>query len=187
MKHLYFFSGPCGCGKSSLADAFARRRVEQGDRRQVYVIHGDSFHAGFVEREENRPFPEDGRWEASLSWLEVLDFNWDCLLSVAEKALSRGLDVVIDYVVETELPRVKKLAREQNAHLHYIVLTASREELTRRITQRGDVEMIPRSLFLKEKLESMAENQSYLLDNTALSIAQELERLDKEDFHVQLD
>jgi len=52
-----------------------------------------------------------------LAWEQVLKFNWECMLDVAEKALVRGLDVVIDYVVEDELPLLQKLSKEQNAKL----------------------------------------------------------------------
>ncbi len=187
MQHIYFFSGPCGCGKSTLADAYTKHLVKQGLRRQVYVIHGDDFHGGFVEAEEGISFPEDGQWETCLPWLDILAFNWDCLLTVADKALARGLDVVIDYVVEEELPRLKALARAHHAQLHYIVLTASREALIQRITQRGDVEMIPRSLFLKEKLDAMPENRGHLFDNSHMTAAQAVAQLDMERFRVELD
>lgn len=71
MSRLYVFSGPCGCGKSMLADAWARHLVDGGEHNQVYVIHGDSFHAGFQY------------------WPDILRFNWECILSVAGKALER--------------------------------------------------------------------------------------------------
>ena len=49
---IYFFSGPCGCGKSTLADAYARKLIFDGVRNQVYVIHGDDFMNGFIKTEE---------------------------------------------------------------------------------------------------------------------------------------
>ena len=48
MSNIYFISGPCGVGKSTLADAFAKYLTNTGIRKQVYVIHGDDFHQGFV-------------------------------------------------------------------------------------------------------------------------------------------
>ena len=45
MRSIFFISGPCGCGKTTFADAFARHLVQQ-ENRTVYVIHGDAFHAG---------------------------------------------------------------------------------------------------------------------------------------------
>ncbi|MCR4599913.1 MAG: hypothetical protein K5678_12895, partial [Acetatifactor sp.] len=43
MGNIYFISGPCGCGKSTLADAYAKYMVKVEKRNQVYVIHGDDF------------------------------------------------------------------------------------------------------------------------------------------------
>lgn len=185
---VYLFSGPCGCGKSTLADGFAKKLVNEGHRKQVYVIHGDDFQAGFVETDNKGPFFVDGQAADSLAWEEILKFNWECILSVAGKALGRGLDVVIDYVVEEELPLLRRLAEEHQARLYYVVLTASEETIRQRITERGDAEMIERSLFLKNELEHMPENQEKLFDNTGKTLEQELAELDLENmekFKVQ--
>lgn len=164
MASIYLFSGPCGCGKSTLATAFAK-----GLDRQAYLIHGDDFHAGFVE-------PQDASVPRA-AWEDILRFNWDCILAVARKALLLGLDVVIDYVVEDELPLVQNLAREFGATLHYIVLTASEETLRTRLQERGDAWLTERSLFLKAKLDAMAENQGRLFDITGMSVEQEIQQL----------
>ena len=55
MPKVIFISGPCGCGKSTFADAYARHLVNR-DRKTIYVIHGDDFHAGFVEVEDKGDF-----------------------------------------------------------------------------------------------------------------------------------
>lgn len=49
MSNIYFISGPCGCGKSTLAEAYAKHLVNKCGKKQVYLIHGDDFHAGFIE------------------------------------------------------------------------------------------------------------------------------------------
>lgn len=160
--NIYLFSGPCGCGKSTLAKAFAEKRAAETGRA-AYIIHGDDFHAGFV---------------GHVAWENVLRFNWDCILSVTGKALEQGLDVTIDYVVEDELPLVEALAARHGATLHYVVLTADEDTLRQRIEARGDVEMIPRSLFLREKLLHMPENQGHLFDNTGMTAEQAVAALD---------
>jgi len=165
MRHIYLISGPCGCGKTSLAKAFAEHLVNEGGRRQVYLVHGDSFHAGFIEAPQNGGCTSEG-----LEWPDILRFNWDCMLTVVRNALTRGLDVVMDYVVEDELPRVCSLAAELNACLHYTVLTASPDAIRQRLRARGNAELIDRALFLKEKLDGLRENQGHLLENTALSV-----------------
>ena len=184
MSNIYFFSGPCGCGKSTLSEAFAKHLVNNCGKKQVYIIHGDDFHAGFIETDDKGDFFVDGQASDALAWLEILKFNWDCLLTVARKVLDRGLDVVIDYVIEEELPLVQKMAEEYDANLYYVVLTASEDAIRQRITERGDVDMIERALFLKNKLDNMPENQGHMFDNTDKSIEEELEQLEIEKFQV---
>ena len=185
MANIYFFSGPCGCGKSTLATAYAKHLVNNCERKQVYLIHGDDFHAGFVESDNKDNFFVDGQASDALLWQDILKFNWDCILTVARKVLEKGLDVVIDYVIEEELPLVQKLAEEYGAKLYYVVLTASQDAIKQRIAQRGDVDMIERALFLKNKLDNLPENQGHLFDNSVLSVEQELAALTIDSYLVQ--
>jgi len=182
MGNIYFFSGPCGCGKSTLADAYVKHLVNKGDKKQVYIIHGDDFQDGFIETDNREKFFEGGQVADVLQWNDILKFNWDCILMVASRALERGLDVVIDYVIEDELPLVQKLAEEYDAKLYYVVLTASCDTIRQRIMQRGDVDLIDRALFLKHKLDNMPENEGHLFDNTDKTIEQEIDELEMEQF-----
>ena len=182
---IYLFSGPCGCGKSTLTRAWAKRMVNEGKRKQIYVIHGDDFHAGFVETDYKGDFFEGGQPTDTLAWEEILKFNWECILDTAGRALSRGLDVAVDYVVEEELPLVRRLAERHHAKLYYIVLTAKEETIRQRIAERGDVELTERALFLKDELDHMSENQGHLFDNTGKTLEQELDELDTERFLLQ--
>ena len=186
MKTIYFISGPCGCGKSTLADAYALHLVKVKKQTRIYVIHGDDFHHGFVGMYEEDAFCAKEQDSNPLAWKQVLKFNWECMLDVAGKALVRGLDVVIDYVVEDELPLLQKLAKKHNAKLYYVVLTASEESITKRLQTRGDEELIERGIFLKKKLENLPENQGHLYDNTGKTVAEEATELSKnmEDFLV---
>ncbi|MBO6066043.1 MAG: AAA family ATPase [Lachnospiraceae bacterium] len=156
MANIYFISGPCGVGKSTLADAYAKHLANTGARKQVYVIHGDDFHQGFVETDYKDSFWKDGQPSDMVGWTEILKFNWECIIDTAAKVLARGLDVVIDYVVEDELPLLQELAKKYEATLYYVVLTASAETITKRIEERGDTEMVERALFLKNKLENLS-------------------------------
>lgn len=184
MANIYFFSGPCGCGKSTLADAYAKHLVNEGGKKQVYLIHGDDFHDGFVEAYQPEEFFVDGQASDALAWESILQFNWECIIDVADKALARGLDVVIDYVIEEELPLVTAFAEKHGAKLYYVVLTAAAEAIRQRIAQRGDVDLIERALFLKNKLDHLPENQGHLFDNTGLTVAEEVARLKMEHFLV---
>ena len=184
MRKIYFISGPCGCGKSTFADAYARHLVREG-RRTVYVIHGDDFHEGFVETEDKPDFfTEDGQPSDQVLWEDILRFNWDCIIATADRALQQDLDVVIDYVIETELPRVKALAEKHQATLYYIVLTADEDEIERRIRSRGDTDLIDRALFLKKALEAMPENRGHLYNNTGKTPEDVAREIDPEQYRV---
>ena len=102
----------------------------------------------------------------------------------AEKALAQGMDVVIDYVIETELPCVRALAEKLDAALYYIVLTADEDELEKRILERGDPDLVERAKFLKRELEAMQENQDHLVDNTGKTAEDLIRGLDPEQFLV---
>ena len=165
MPKIIFISGACGSGKSTFADVYARYLVRR-DHKTVYVIHGDDFHGGFVETEEKDNFFVDGQASDQVLWEDILRFNWDCIIATAQRALQENLNVVIDYVIEDELPRVRELAEKNQASLYYIVLTADADEIEKRIRSRGDVDMIDRALFLKKKLDAMPENRGHLYNNT---------------------
>ena len=180
--NIYVFSGPCGCGKSTLAESYARHLVQHEGRLQVYVIHGDDFHKGFVET-DRRLGPD---YPGFLYWADILRFNWDCMLDVAQKALDRQLDVLIDYVVEDELPLLEDLARRNHANLYYVVLTATEAELRQRLTARGSAGLIERSLFLKEKLEHAPEHRTHLYNISGMTMDEEIAALDIAAYQIPL-
>ena len=184
MPRIFLISGPCGCGKTTFANAFARHLVTQGGKT-VYLIHGDDFHRGFVEPEDKGEFFDNGRPSDPILWEDILRFNWDCMIATADRALRQQLDVVIDYVVEDELPRVRELATTRQAGLYYIVLTAEAETIEKRIRSRGDTDLLKRALFLKNKLEAMPENRGHLYDNTRKSPEDAVREIDPEQFLVQ--
>ena len=166
------------------------RRVRQ---RKIHIcrclgqasIHGDDFHGGFREPEEKDDFFVNGQASDQLLWDSILRFNWDCIITTAQRALQDNLDVVIDYVIEDELPRVRELAEKNRVPLYYIVLTADAEEIERRIRERGDVDLIERALFLKKKLEKMPENQGHIYDNTGKKPEDAIRDIWLEQYRVQ--
>lgn len=175
MSSIWCISGPCGCGKTTLSAALAAQLSRQQGGRQVCLLHGDDFHAALAG---------DERSPAALPWPEVLRFNWDCLISAAGHALARGLDVVLDYVIEDELPRIRSLAAAHGAEVYLVALTASEEAIRARLRQRGDAQLTDRALLLKRKLEALPENQGHLLDATDLSPQELLRRLEPRQFRL---
>lgn len=94
--------------------------------------------------------------------------------------------MLIDYVVEDELPLLKELARKNNAKLFYVVLTATEEGPRLRLTNRGNRDLIERSLFLKSKLDAAPENRSYLYNISGKTVAEEAAELDMTKYEVPL-
>lgn len=184
MREIFFISGACGCGKSTFADAYAKHLVRQR-RRTCYVIHGDDFHRGFVEPEAEGNLAELGQEANRMPWEDILRFNWDCMIATAERALQKHVDVVIDYVIEDELPRVRELAEKHHATLYYIVLTADAGEIVKRLRNRGDAGLAERALFLKQKLEAMPENRGHLYDNTGRTTDEAISEIVPERFIVR--
>ena len=185
MCRIFFISGPCGSGKTTFADAWAKHLAGQR-KKPVYLIHGDDFHRGFVEPDDKPGFFVDGQASDRVRWEDILRFNWDCIITTADRALRQGLDVVIDYVIEDELPRVRELAAKHRAALYYIVLTADPEELERRIRERGDTDLTERALFLKEKLEATPENRGHLYNNTGKTTDEMIRAFLPEQYEVSL-
>ena len=183
MPKIIFVSGACGCGKTTFGNALARYLVEQ-EQKTVYVIHGDDFHRGFVEPEDKGGFFVDGQASDQALWEDILRFNWDCIIATAQRALQDNLDVVIDYVIEDELSRVQELAEMNHAPLYYIVLTADAEELERRIRERGDTDLIERSMYLKKKLEAMPENKGHIYNNTGKKIEDTIQEIKLEHYLI---
>ena len=183
MNKIILISGPCGTGKSTFADAYARHLVSENGKT-VYVIHGDDFHEGFVEPEYKGDFFVNGEASDAVLWEDILIFNWDCIIATAGRALSQGIDVIIDYVIEDELPRVSKLASSYGASLYYIVLTATEDELERRIRNRGDIDLIERAKFLKRKLDSLPENAGHIYDNTDKPLEKMINEIELNNYKV---
>ena len=184
MPKIIVVSGACGSGKSTFADAYARHLV-QCEHKTIYVIHGDDFHKGFVESEEKDGFFVDGQASDQVLWNDILRFNWDCIIATAQRALQEHLDVVIEYVIEDELCRIRDLAEKNQALLYYLVLTADADEIEKRIRKRGDIDMISRALFLKKKLETMPENQGYVYNNTGKEAEDAIREIVLEKYRIQ--
>lgn len=182
-KHVYLLSGPCGAGKSTMAETLADYLTCEGGRDQVYVIHGDDFH---------RNLRATSRWvgpdrEGFMYWKDTLPFIWQCMLDTADKVLACGPDVIMDYVVEGELPLVMALCRKYGAKLHYIVLTAEENELKKRLEKRGDPHLMERSMELKGILGTMDVNQGHLLDTTGREMRALIRETESGRFDVRCD
>lgn len=145
---LYLISGPLGVGKSTTAKMLAER-VER-----CVLIEGDLLLHMLHH-------------ELPLSWDERLSLTWKNLLALTRNMLRQGLNVVIDFVVEDELEWFCEQLSDLDVSIKYAVLHADKEKIAERLTTRGDIDSLERSLFLLDKLVSMPQNRQFLYD-TAL-------------------
>ena len=185
MNRIIFTSGTPGSGKTHLSNELTRYLVNKNNKT-VYIIHGDDFHQGFIEPENKGDFFVEGEASDQKHWNDILNFNWGCIIDTADRALKQNMDVVIDYVIEDEFPMIKDLTIRNKAELYYIVLTADKDELIKRVTTRGDLDMIERSLFLKERLESMPENNGHIINTSNKTVKEIVESIDLDIYKVEL-
>ncbi len=101
-------TGACGCGKSTLAKSLAL-----GSER-TFFIEGDVLSDCFCNMGQD-------------SWDQRLRITWDNIISLTRNALRNRLSVIIDYVVEDELPRLLEGLEELEYELRYIMLLADEE------------------------------------------------------------
>ncbi|RXZ01470.1 AAA family ATPase [Fictibacillus sp. S7] len=158
MNQIYIFSGPCGVGKSTLTKLLAE------NMEKVVLIHGDDIHSMFVGRDQP-------------SWGDQLSIVWQNTLSITRNFLDHGLNIVLDYVVEDELEWFCQELSGYDVELYYVVLRADEDVLVQRLQERGDGDLIDRSLFLLDQLEDDPANQPYLYDTTNKTPKEILEEL----------
>ncbi|WP_274650999.1 AAA family ATPase [Paenibacillus humicola] len=145
---IFLISGPLGVGKSTTSKLLAQKI------QSCVRIEGDIF-LHMV------------RDDLHLDWEQRLRLAWDNLLALTRNFVRRGLNVVIDLVVEDELNWFCEGVSDLDAKVNYAVLTADRETIVKRLTQRGDIDSLDRSLFLLDKLGNAPENGRFIIDTTS--------------------
>lgn len=158
MNTVYLITGACGCGKSTLSKMLMK------ELRNTILITGDELHEIFGGKRD-------------IEWLDRLRITWENIISVAQNSLRNQLNVIIDYVVEDELPLLLEGLKAFEYELRYMVLVTDEDNIRLRITKRGDVDMIDRALFLNKKLGNEPLNEMYLYDNTDRAIEEELDAI----------
>nr|WP_269845584.1 AAA family ATPase [Paenibacillus selenitireducens] len=147
-KHVvYLLSGPCGVGKSTVSKMLSQ------ELKHAALIVGDNIMHMFEEGYEP-------------PWEKRLSLTWDNITALTRNFISQDIDVIIDYVVEDELEWFCQNLADLTVDIKYVVLRANEDTLIERLNQRGNQELINRSLFLLRQLEGAVHNQPYLLDTT---------------------
>ncbi|SDN70988.1 Cytidylate kinase [Paenibacillus sp. yr247] len=147
-KHvIYLISGPLGVGKSTISKELAQ------NVKQCVLIEGDDILHMF-------------KGESHPSWEERLRLTWKNILALTRNFIQHELNVVIDFVVEDELDWFCKHISDLNVRLNYVVLRADKEKLIERLSKRGDIHSLERSLFLLNKMETSPSNNQFIYDTT---------------------
>ncbi|MEH7380542.1 AAA family ATPase [Bacillus sp. JJ1533] len=147
---IYLVSGPVGVGKSTTSKKLAQ------SVKNCVLLEGDFILNMFD-------------YGAEASWEERLRLSWEYILTLTRSLIQKKFNIVIDFVVEDELDWFCEQISDLPVTLKYIVLRADKVKLIERINKRGDIELIDRSLFLLNKLETTPSNQPFLLDTTLKS------------------
>jgi len=148
---IILISGPLGVGKSSLSKMLK-------NKLKYTLVDGDSF---FAPLEKNK----------KLSWDKRLRLSWNWIANETKKHLKKGNNVVVDFVVETELSWFIKKMSNLNAQIKYVVLVADKNEIVKRLKKRdGNIQYLERSMTLLKQLQNNIQNQEFILDTTGKSL-----------------
>ena len=139
---VYIISGPPGVGKSTvskeLAYSFDKSAVIEGDL--IYLM----IKGGIVS-----PWEDEGYY---------MDLFWDNIISLTNNFITRGISVVIEYVIfEYQLNKIASFLKEKQIGLKYCVLMAEEKTLKDRDGSRKEIKRVG-NLSIQARSEFLAKN-----------------------------
>lgn len=159
MNKLYLITGPCGIGKSTVSIEIAKR-IDKS-----VLIEGDDIYNFFVG---GRISPwKDGA---------PLDLFWDNCIYLINSYLSRGYDVIFNYIID---PKDLEMLRKKFSDYQIIfkVLIAKKDVVIKRDKMRiVDNQMGNRAVALLDKFINNYSDE-FLLDTSLLSVDEVVERI----------
>lgn len=164
-KTIFLISGPLGVGKSSLAKMINQKLA-------FAYIDGDALFGPL----EN---------VSKLSWEERLKTTWNSIALITREFISKDLDVVIDFVIEEELPWFLKEISDLNVRVKYVVLLANRRAIVERLKKRdGGTQYLERSSVLLSKLKSDPHNEQFIFETSGKNTKEVFEEVKEDDRFV---
>lgn len=159
MNKLYLITGSCGIGKSTVSIEIAKR-IDKS-----VLIEGDDIYNFFVG---GRISPwKDGA---------PLDLFWDNCIYLINSYLSRGYDVIFNYIIN---PKDLEMLRKKFSDYQIIfkVLIAKKDVVIKRDKMRiVDNQMGNRAVVLLDKFINNYSDE-FLLDTSLLSVDEVVERI----------
>jgi ABC-type polysaccharide/polyol phosphate transport system ATPase subunit len=147
-KTIYLISGPCGVGKSTVSKILTQMIKPSAMIVGDYII--------FMFGDGSEP-----------PWEERLHLTWKNILALTRNFIQHDFNVIIDFVVEDELEWFCNQISDLDVRLKFIVLRANKETLIERLGKRGDTDLVDRSLYLLNQMESTTDKQ-FMYDTTAI-------------------
>jgi len=152
MRAVYLISGPLGVGKTSVAEALSK------SLEHTALVVGDNLY--------------NLQEESELIWEEKLRRSWARILSETKRNLDKSLDVIVDFVVEDELPWFREQLSGYGLRFWYVVLMADKSTLIERLKKRNELKYKDRSMVLLDQLSKEPSNENHLLDTNNREISE---------------
>lgn len=147
---VFIISGTLGAGKSTLS-----RQINS--KLGYALIDGDALFNPL----ENTP---------NLSWDDRLQITWSNIANITTEYLKNNLNVVIDFVVESELAWFLEQLESYHPKVKYCQLIADETTLTSRLSARdGSTQYLIRSLKLLSRIKDDSTIRKFLVDTSKMS------------------
>lgn len=159
MQVVYIVSGPPGVGKTTISEQLAKA-AERSE-----LVTGDKFLI---------PLKNSG-----LTFEQILEETWQKILSSTLEILRKNSNVVIDFVVEDELPWFYKHIANENTQIKYVVLLADEKTILKQLEKKNELNFKDRALFLLDKLGKDPANDKYIYDITNKEVAEVVQEIIK--------
>ncbi|KAF2154910.1 carbohydrate kinase [Myriangium duriaei CBS 260.36] len=149
-KHIWFVTGPAGCGKTTSAAFLARTWG-------LPYLEGDTFHppANIAKMAAGHPLTDDDRW----SWLEKIGNA--AVAAVTDNSLSttsappQAVILTCSALKKSYREKLRSAAQAGGVKVHFLYLALSPEELVRRVTARKGHYM--KAEMVRSQLEALEE------------------------------
>lgn len=103
---IFFITGPCGVGKSTIAKMIA------SNMKSSALIEGDSIY-NMVIGGNVKPWKDYGTY---------LELFWDNVVNLIENFLKRNINVILDYIIYPEhLKKITSIFKKKCKHQIYCI------------------------------------------------------------------